>query len=110
MSPADIAVELRNFIDTIRYRWKHTVDWTQHQLGIAIHAETVRVHPFLDGNGRTTRLLADLVLAAAQGTEAPKIYDWDLDKRHYIELLRDFDRHRDPHCLADFIRTQYLES
>lgn len=110
VAPESIAVELRNSIETISYRWEHSMDWTPHQLGIAVHAETVRVHPFVDGNGRTTRLLADLVLAATQETEHLEIYDWDLDKRRYIELLRDYDRHRDPRFLADFIRTQSLES
>lgn len=110
VAPENIAVELRNSIETIRYRWEHTEDWTPHQLGIAVHAETVRVHPFVDGNGRTTRLLGDLVFVATQATEDLEIYDWDLDKRRYIELLRDYDRHRDPSFLADFIRTQRLES
>ncbi|GAB7065924.1 Fic family protein [Mycolicibacterium hodleri] len=33
-----------------------------------------RIHPFVDGNGRTTRLLADLVFAAAQD---PTIEQYD---------------------------------
>ena len=69
----------------------------------------MRIHPFIDGNGRTTRLLADLVFAATQDTDALELYEWDLDKRHYIDLLRAYDRHRDPRDLADFIHTQRLE-
>jgi Fic family protein len=53
-----------------------------------VHAETVRIHGFVDGNGRTTRLLADLVFLAAQDAEAIGTYDWDIDKRRYIALLR----------------------
>lgn len=109
MAPEHISVELRNSIDSIRYRWEHTEDWTARQLGIALHAETVRVHPFVDGNGRTTRLLGDLVFAAAQNTEVLELYDWNLDKRRYIELLRDYDQHRDPRDLAHFIGTQHLD-
>jgi fido (protein-threonine AMPylation protein) len=60
VAPERIAVELRNALDAIAYRWDHTDDWTPRQLGIVVHAETVRIHPFADGNGRTTRLLADL--------------------------------------------------
>ncbi|MBL7325420.1 Fic family protein, partial [Escherichia coli] len=48
------------------YRWVHTDDWTGRQLGIVVHADLVRIHPFTDGNGRTTRLLADLVYATVQ--------------------------------------------
>jgi hypothetical protein len=47
LAPEQIAVELRNAFDKIRYRWDHTDDWTPHELGIATHAETVRVHPLL---------------------------------------------------------------
>ncbi|MGK2882612.1 MAG: Fic family protein [Mycobacterium sp.] len=48
------------------YRWEHTDDWTPRQLGLVVHAETVRIHPFTDGNGRTTRILTDVVFAAVQ--------------------------------------------
>lgn len=105
--PENIAVELRNALGTIAYRWTHTNDWTPRQLGIAVHAETVRIHPFVDGNGRTTRLLADLAFAAVQNpTEL--LFDWDLDKTRYIELLRAYDTHRDPADLAEFIGTEQL--
>lgn len=103
VAPSQIATELRSSLDTIRYRWEHTDDWSPRQLGIAAHAETVRIHPFTDGNGRATRLLADLVFVAAQDGEAVEQYDWDLDKPHYISLLRQYDSHRDPRELASFI-------
>ncbi|WP_234835100.1 Fic family protein [Mycolicibacterium stellerae] len=70
VAPEQIAVELHNSLRTIALRWEHTSDWTARQLGIVVHAETVRIHPFVDGNGRTTRLLADIVSAAAQERRA----------------------------------------
>ncbi|GHD05936.1 Fic family protein [Zhihengliuella salsuginis] len=105
VAPEQIATQLHAALANLLYRWHHTDDWDPRILGIAVHAETVRIHPFVDGNGRSTRLLADLVFAAAQGTETVEVYDWVLEKRHYIELLRAYDRHRDPIDLADFIRT-----
>jgi fido (protein-threonine AMPylation protein) len=108
VAPEQIAVELRMSLETIHYRWNCTDDWSPRQLGIAVHAETVRIHPFTDGNGRTTRLLADLVYAAAQDVESPDLYDWDLDKQRYIELLRQYDRHRNPLELAAYIGTRPL--
>lgn len=95
-------------LETIHYRWNCTDDWSPRQLGIAVHAETVRIHPFTDGNGRTTRLLSDLVYAAAQDVESPDLYDWDLDKLRYIELLRQYDRYRNPLELAAYIGTRPL--
>ncbi|MCU1432097.1 MAG: hypothetical protein JWP95_1202 [Actinotalea sp.] len=109
VAPEQIAVELRGSLDGILYRWQHTSDWTAHQLGIAVHAETVRIHPFADGNGRCTRLLADLTVLAAQGAaEPPAIYDWDVEKQQYIEALRRYDGHRDPTELASMITSRPL--
>lgn len=102
VAPERIAVELRNALDNIAFRWEHTDDWTARELGIAVHAETVRIHPFTDGNGRTTRFLGDLVFAAVQDPTQWQ-YDWDLDKPRYIELLRAYDGHRDVGELAGFI-------
>lgn len=41
------------FIETLDTLIEQIVDGV---LGVAVHAETVRVHPFVDGNGRNTRL------------------------------------------------------
>jgi fido (protein-threonine AMPylation protein) len=101
--PEQIAAALRALLENASYRWEHTEDWTPRELGIAVHAETVRVHPFIDGNGRTTRLLADLVFLAAQGDESLESYDWAVDKYRYIALLREYDQTRDPRPLAAFI-------
>lgn len=110
IDPLHIAVELHAAFDTLRYRWEHTDDWTPRELGIAVHAETVRIHGFVDGNGRATRLLADFVFFAAQDPEAMvEEYDWDIDKREYIALLRDYDVSRDPKPLAAFIPVRQID-
>lgn len=109
VAPEQIAVELRSTLDNIQYRWEHTDDFHLSLSGVAAHAETVRVHPFTDGNGRTTRLLADLVYIAAQ-EPVDSQYDWDIDKTRYIELLREFDVHRNVQRLADFIGVQSIEA
>jgi fido (protein-threonine AMPylation protein) len=96
-----IAVDLRNSLGTILYRWENTDDWTPHELGVVAHAESVRIHPFVDGNGRTTRLLADLLFAAAQDSDPVFQYDWNVDKVSYINLLRRYDADRD---LTDLTR------
>ncbi|WP_018178030.1 Fic family protein [Jongsikchunia kroppenstedtii] len=102
VAPEQIAVALRTSLDDIAFRWTHTDDWTPRQLGIAVHAEVVRIHPFVDGNGRSTRFLADLVFAAAQEPTVAQ-YNWDIDKGRYIDLLRAYDRHRNVDELAAFV-------
>lgn len=108
IDPAYIAPELRTSIDSISYRWQHTDDWTARELGIAVHAECVRIHPFTDGNGRSTRLYADLIFIAAQDSEDVEMYDWSIDKKPYIDLLRAYDISRDPQRLADFVQVYRL--
>ena len=103
IAPEQIAAALRTSLENARYRWEHTEDWTPREFGIAVHAETVRIHPFIDGNGRTTRLLADLAFLAAQDDESLESYDWAVDKDRYIALLREYDQTRDPRPLAAFI-------
>ncbi|MGV0675959.1 Fic family protein [Mycolicibacterium fortuitum] len=108
VAPDQITVELRMAFDNIRYRWATTDDWSARELGIAAHAEAVRVHPFTDGNGRSTRLLADLVFLAAQDPVKVQ-YDWNVNKNRYIVLLREFDGHRDPRDLAAFVGVRTID-
>lgn len=106
VSYQQIAVDLRNSLDTILYRWENTDDWTPHELGVVAHAETVRIHPFADGNGRSTRLLADLVYAATQDSDPVLQYDWNVDKVSYIKLLRRYDASRDVTELAELLEAR----
>ena len=58
----------------------------------------------MDGNGRVTRLLADLVYLAGQtGWEPIRAYDWEIDRTTYIRLLGEYDLTRKPSALAEFI-------
>lgn len=54
----------------------------------------------------SSRLLADLVFVAAQDSDTPDIH---LNKQRYIDLLRQYDRHRDPRELAEFLGAQPLD-
>ena len=109
VAPEQIAVELRSCLDTIRYRWEHTDNWTARALGITTHAETVRIHPFINGNSCATRLLADLVFIAAQDVAQCNTTGASTSGT-YIELLRGFDMHRNAGELAAFIGVQSIDS
>lgn len=111
IDPTMIAVELRATFDSLLYRWEHAGDWTAVHLALATHAEAARIHPFVDGNGRSTRLLADLVLLAATPDDEPAaVFDWDLDKSRYISALRRFDQTRDPRELADLVDVMLVDN
>lgn len=103
VAPEQISVAMRSVLDDLRYRWDTSRAREARDLGIAAHAALVRIHPFVDGNGRMTRLLADLIFLAAQGEGELIAYDWDFDRDTYIRLLREYDGTLDPTGLIDFI-------
>ncbi|WP_366478825.1 hypothetical protein [Demequina sp.] len=72
-------------------------------LGLVAHAETVRIHPCVDGNGRATRSLAELVFVAAQDGPDLWAYDWNIDKAAYIQALRQYDLARDASGLVSLV-------
>jgi len=110
VAPTGIAVDLRNSLESVKTRWLVAKDWSAKEVSLAAHAEILRIHPFTDGNGRTSRLLADLIYLCVQETEGPEVFDWEIHKKTYIGLLQDFDQNRQPTDLARFIRTQPLIS
>lgn len=110
VAPEHISVEMRSALDDLGYQWEHQAGLDARTLGIATHAAMVRIHPFVDGNGRVTRLMADLVYLAGQsGLEPIHAYDWEIDRTTYIRLLREYDKTRDPSALAKFIPVINLE-
>ena len=64
--------------------WLHTTD--DHPLTVAIdaHLKLVSIHPFVDGNGRTARLLMNLLLM--QAGYPPAIVRKE-DRKHYIASI-----------------------
>lgn len=65
-----------------------------------LHDELVRIHPFIDGNGRTSRLLMNLyllrngyVIITLKGSNDAKInYYKALEKSHTEHLMEDFQQ------------------
>ncbi|WP_300704530.1 Fic family protein [Bacteroides sp.] len=65
-----------------------------------LHDELVRIHPFIDGNGRTSRLLMNLyllrngyVIITLKGSNDAKInYYKALEKSHTDDLAEDFQK------------------
>lgn len=58
------------------------------ELAAWIHFKFVHIHPFIDGNGRTARLLMNLVLISHGYPPAVILY---LDRKKYYRVLREAD-------------------
>lgn len=59
-----------------------------------VHAQFETIHPFLDGNGRTGRMLISLMLFRAQIIRQPHLYISLYFKQHREEYYRRLDRVR----------------
>lgn len=64
------------------------------QAGI-VHYEIVRIHPFVDGNGRTARVAATIVLSR-RGFDTKRFFVlddyYDQDRRRYYDVLKNIDQ------------------
>lgn len=71
-------------------RWTPSTDLEDEELVEAIaviHVEFILVHPFRDGNGRISRLLADVM--ATQAGFGPLDYSsWDANKEEYFSAIQ----------------------
>lgn len=58
----DMYIQVKNFYNDLKWR-KNTMNPLEYAAWT--HAEFVRIHPFIDGNGRTSRLLMNYQLMSA---------------------------------------------
>lgn len=96
VTPHDIPPLLRELLDDARY-WLNHASYAHDELALRLHHRMVQIHPFPNGNGRHTRLMADLQVQTLG--EAP--FTWghgDLNtatqvRSIYIQALRSADNH-----------------
>ncbi len=107
IDPADIAVELRMVLDDARY-WVENETYPPDEIAVRLHCRLVAIHPFPNGTGRTTRLMADLL--AVQLGRSPltwgsvSLTDAGETRARYIAALRAADNH-DIGPLLEFARS-----
>lgn len=101
-----IPVEVRATLDDIRY-WIKNETFLPDEISVRLHHHLVVIHPFPNGNGRITRLLADL-LAKRLGQEPftwgrITLTDVSKTRAQYIAALQAADAH-DIKPLLEFAR------
>lgn len=98
VDPIQIAVQLRLLLDDACY-WLEHETYPPIELAARFHHKLVLIHPFPNGNGRHSRIMADAMLTKLM--DAPAI-DWaggykldDMNERReqYIAALRAADKH-----------------
>ena len=106
IDPVRIPIELRTLLDDVRY-WVDQGTYPADEIAVRFHHRLVAIHPFPNGNGRTARMMADL-LVVELGEEP---FTWGRvslanagqARSQYIEVLRKADRH-DVAPLLEFAR------
>ena len=96
IDPRQISTQLRNLLEDVRY-WIDNATYPPMEIALRFHHRLVYIHPFVNGNGRFARIIADTLLRK-ELAEAP--INWagghDLqqltDRRtQYIAALRAAD-------------------
>jgi Fic-DOC domain mobile mystery protein B len=96
VKPFEIETSLRQAIDDARY-WVEHKSYAPDELAVRFHHRLVSIHPFPNGNGRWSRLAADLLVKQLGGTR----FSWgsgaDLRsgkaRDNYMAALRAADNH-----------------
>lgn len=90
-----IGMELRNLLDDTKY-WIENNTYSPEEIAIRFKHRIVSIHCFPNGNGRHSRLMADIIIESIFGKE---IFSWhqsnmvkaDETRKEYINSLREAD-------------------
>jgi Fic-DOC domain mobile mystery protein B len=90
-----IGVEIKKLLDDCNY-WIEKKTFLEDEIGVRFSHRIVSIHPFSNGNGRHSRLIADILVHHGLGRP---IFSWgskNLTKKgeartHYLTALRDAD-------------------
>lgn len=101
VAPELIRDQLAGEVGNIEF-WVERDEMDPVWVAMTAHHRLVRVHPFVDGNGRITRLFADLLLFSLT---LRYTFDWQpaLDSHRYFEGLRAADSTLDVDILLDTV-------
>jgi Fic-DOC domain mobile mystery protein B len=90
-----IGIELKNLIDDTKY-WLENKTYPPKEIAIRFKHSIVTIHCFPNGNGRHSRMMADIIIESIFGKE---IFSWhksnmvraDETRKEYIIALREAD-------------------
>lgn len=91
--PSQVLQLMYQFIDNLNYKIRNAITQQDHINCLTFaHYEFIRIHPFNNGNGRTGRILMNIV-ALKFGYEPLELYYREGDgRKFYIEAMKQADK------------------
>lgn len=94
VTPYEIQPKLRILFDDVKF-WINNKTYPENEIAIRLHHRLVQIHPFPNGNGRISRLMADLLMRQF-GTKKLNWGSGNLSeiselRKQYIKALQDAD-------------------
>ncbi len=90
-----IDIALKDLMDDLAY-WRDKNDTDIIEQATRLHHRAVAIHPFLNGNGRWARLLANIFLKQAAGTltvwPEETVGNTSIIRDEYLSAIRSADR------------------
>lgn len=68
VAPYQIPMKLMQLFDDVKF-WIENKTYSNIEIAVRLHHKLVQIHPFPNGNGRVSRLIADLFLEKLEGTK-----------------------------------------
>lgn len=102
-----IGVELKTLLDDAKY-WIENETYSNEEIAIRFKHRLVEIHCFPNGNGRHSRIMADIIMESIFGA---KPFSWnqsnmvkaDQTRKNYINAIREADK-RNIQPLIDFAK------
>ena len=68
VAPYQIPIKLMLLFDDVKF-WIENKTYSNREIAVRLHHKLVQIHPFPNGNGRVSRLMADFVLEKLEGSK-----------------------------------------
>ena len=94
--PYRVPMDVRQVMDDAR-AWAERASYEPQELAIRLHHRLVWIHPFINGNGRCTRMMADIVVKRMKSAPltwgGATLVETGPLRKAYLAALKAADRH-----------------